>query len=660
MTKKNKEMKILLLIIAVIIGFHLSAQQTLPNLARPGAKGIFVLTGEKISDVKGPVTAYRIERKAGNEKDFSLVATLPAVASPADFKKNVERSESWLPFAQDLASLKIDSIWQKGKAGGTLSALRAIGYSLPVLAGFNMVWLDEKVAPGKTYEYRVTAVGDTYAATSFPVVYTSPVLAGLQFDRNQYNARQNHMQLYYTATGNNKPVFMELYRKENKGQFAKVPTSVSFLTKKDTVEYLVKDTTAQQGRLYNYYVKAYDALGNAAPVKDTLLIASLDYLQMPMPQQVKVVSDSSRHAINISWKLRSASLIKSLTLYRSTSSVKGFDTLAVLSPGDTTYADQQVQPATAYFYYFEAEYKTQDIPKRGIPFAGSFIDNTQPNAPQNIQASGTRDGVQLSWQSNSPQVSGFWLYRAERGRPMQLLTTMITALPGQADYTYTDTDSLLNGSRFYTYALKAFSTSHIESMYSDTVMARPLKNIPVPKPPMQISTTREEGLVLVYWDAVSKYDETVSGYKLLRKRNNTTDTIYCVNNLYKDTLVKAGDSVRYSVITMSMYDVQSVPAAWAVVKMPGVKPGSPASLAANPVQTGIQLTWELPNAGETLQYNVYRYERGQQAVKTGSVSGQEKFIDTSASRGKQYFYYVVAIGDNKIESNRSNEAVVKY
>lgn len=653
-------MKIVASITFIFFYLQLCAQQTLPNLARPGAKGIFVLTGEKISDPKGPVTAYRIERKAGNEKDFSLMTILHATTTLEEFKENVESSKNWLPFEQDFGSLKLDSIWRRAKAGGSLSTLRAAGYSLPIMAGFNMIWLDEKVKPGNSYQYRITAVGDTYSATSFEVKYSAPALASLKFERNYFNQPLNQVHLYWTAIGDNKPVFMELYRRGNTGRFEKVPASVSLLSKKDTVEYLVKDTTVVAGHLYNYFLKAFDALGNPAPPTDTLLIASLDYTQMPLPQQIKVLSDSSAHGISISWQMKSPSLIKSLTLYRSTSSVKGFDTLAVLSSYDTAYIDQQIEPATAYFYYFEAEYKTQNVPKRGIPFAGSFIDNTPPVAPQNLQAIGSKEGVQLSWQSNSPYVSGFWLYRSERGRPLQLLTTMIPAAPGQSDYSYTDVDSLLNGSRFYSYAVKSYSTSHIESANSDTVVARPLKNIPVPKAPMEVRVVKEPGLVLVYWDAVSKYDETVAGYKLLRSKDGITDTIFCSNNLYKDTMVKSGENVRYSVITHSLFNTQSAASSWVSVNMPVIAPGSPASLAANPVQTGIQLTWELPDEGEGLQYHVYRYERGKQAVKAGTVSGQEKFIDTSAARGRQYFYYVVAVGENKAESAKSNEAVIRY
>jgi fibronectin type 3 domain-containing protein len=660
-------MKTILLIAGLVSCLYLTAQQTMPNVAVAGAKGIFVVTGETISDVKGPITAYRIERKAGNEKDFAVVTTLAAVPDVATFKKNLAQSATLLPYTPDLSVFRTDSIWARAKAGGKLAALRNVGYTMPVLAGFNMIWLDEKVKKGETYQYRVTAVGDTYSILSFPVVFKAPVVATIQYAKGLYNLPQSYMDLEWIATQKNKPVFMEAYRAGNDGRFVKVPASISLLTKKDTFQYAIKDTSAQPNQLYRYYVKAYDAYGNEAPLSDTVSIASLDYVQMPLPAQVKAISDSTQPGIQISWQLAGKPLIKSLTLYRSTSSVKGFEPVAVLSPDDSLFMDQQVQPATPYFYYFEAVYKMQDKPKRSTAFAASFTDHSLPIAPQNVQATGNKQGVALSWQCTESYVSGFWLYRAERGQPLKLVTTMIAALPGTSDYTYTDTDSLLNGGRFYQYTLKAFSTSHIESTYSDTVVARPLKNIPVPKPPMQVEVSKEQGQVLVTWDAVSKYDELVNGYIVLRskkvagaKTSFVTDTIYCTNNIYKDSLVKPNESYRYSVMSQSLLGVHSIPATWVNVNMPGNKPVPPASLTANPVKAGVQLNWEPADAGEPLAYNVYRYERGKEPVKAGSINATDRFTDQTATKGKQYFYFVRAVAADKMESDRSNEAVINY
>lgn len=658
--------KFLTIIFFLAAALHLQAQDMLAGLARPGAKGIFVLTGDAISDAKGPVTAYKIERKAGNEKDFTVVATLPAVTTIADFKKRAAASNDMVPFQHDLSLLNLDSIWVKGKAAGSLADLLNIGYSTPVMAGFNMIWLDEKVQAGKSYQYRVTATGSAYTALSLPVSFNRLPVATPLYQQAVFNKPQRHMQLYWRTTFKDHPDFLETWRREDNGTYTKVPAIIGYLPGKDSVQYLIKDTTAKSGRLYRYFIKAFDVLGNAAPVSDTVTIASLDLLQMPMPQQVKAVSDSASRGIQISWHLPEAAFIKMLTLYRSTNSVKGFEPVAEFAATDTIFLDQQVQPATPYFYYFEVEYKTQNKPKRSTSFAGSFIDALPPSLPRNIIATGNKQGVELSWDYQGANTTGFWLYRAERGKPLQLITTMIPSLDTVQQYSWTDTDSLLRGDRFYQYALKSFSTSHIESPFSDTVIARPLKNIPVPKPPMRVTAYAEDGRIYVDWDAVS-YDETVSGYKLLRSKkaagasNFITDTILRNTNGFVDTLVKSNETYRYSVITQSMLGVQSVPATWASVNIKGEKPAAPASVTANITQTGVQLNWEIPANNESLQYNIYRYERGKEPVKAGTVAGNtDQFTDRTATKGKHYFYFIRSLSSDKTESDKSNEASIRY
>ncbi|WP_276482610.1 fibronectin type III domain-containing protein [Paraflavitalea pollutisoli] len=658
-------MKQYILFFLIITALRTQAQDLLAGLARPGAKGIFVLTGEVISDVKGPVTAYKIERKAANENDYTIIATLPAVTNVADFKQRALASNNLLPYQQDLSNLRLDSIWHRGKAAGSLSALRVLGYSTPVLAGFNMIWLDEKVKAGQSYQYRVTATGTNYTALSLPVRFNNLSVATPLYQQAVFNKPQRHLQLYWRTTFQDKPDHIETWRSEDNGVFTKVPAIVGYLPGKDSVQYLVKDTSAKAGHLYRYFVKAFDVLGNAAPVSDTITIASLDPLQMPMPQRVKALADSAAQGININWQLPEAAFIKTLTLYRSTNSLNRFQRIADLSATDTNYLDQQVKPATPYFYYFEVEYKTQFKPKRSTSFAASFMDTRLPAPPRQLEATGNKEGVVLTWEHPADNTTGFWLYRAERGQPLQLIRTMIPALDTVQQYTWTDTDSSLRGDRMYNYALKAYSTSQVESSFSDTAVARPLKNLPIPKPPMRVTAYAEDGRIYVGWDAVGNYDANVSGYKLLRGKKATgtstytTDTIYCSSNQFADTLVQPNVSYRYSVITQSLLGVQSVPATWATVSITGNKPAAPASLVANKVGTGIQLNWEAPAGSESLQYTVYRYERGQDPVKAGTVTG-DAFTDKAATKGHQYFYFIRAITSDNTESDRSNEATIRY
>ncbi len=110
-----------------------------------------------------------------------------------------------------------------------------------------------------------------------------------------------------------------------------------------------------------------------------------------------------------------------------------------------------------------------------------------------------------------------------------------------------------------------------------------------------------------------------------------------------------------------MLGVQSVPATWASVNIKGEKPAAPASVTANIAQTGVQLNWETPADNASLQYNIYRYERGKEPVKAGTVAGNtDQFTDKTATKGRHYFYFVRSLSPDKTESDKSNEASIRY
>ncbi|WEK33425.1 MAG: hypothetical protein P0Y53_13115 [Candidatus Pseudobacter hemicellulosilyticus] len=661
-------MKYRILMAVLLFGLRAAAQQTAPGLAASGAKGIFVSVGMNIQQEKGPVKAYRIERKAGDEKEFREMTTLQPVRSPEEFRQHMQQSLQWLPYAQDLSIFRADSIFKKGMATGSLVKLRQVAAALPVVAGFNMLWLDEKVETGKVYQYRVTALGTDTVYLSLPITVKAPALHAPRFARASYNQPEQRMQLEWIASGPHKPAVLELYRREQEKDFVRVAARLSAVHSGDTLQFFLKDTTAVPGRLYQYYVRAFDVLGNEAPLSDTILQASLDPVQLPMPQQVKAMADSLHRGIRISWQLADAGLVKSLRLFRSTNSVTGYTEVAVLSGDATEYLDQRVQPAIPYFYHFSVDYKMLDSGRRSTGFGASWQDPLPPMAPALVEAEGNKEGVAISWQYDARQVRGFQLYRAERGRPLQLIVPLIPYNSRSSLYSFTDQDSALNGARDYQYALKALSTSHLASAFSDTAAARPGKNIPLPKPPMDLRAISESDQVLLTWEAVSNYDELVNGYKLLRSHrvkgsagNYATDTIYCSGNLFRDSLVNDRETYRYSVVSVSVLGVQSSPAAWVSAELPLVRPTAPAGLMANRVKDGIQLDWNGLNEGDILSYTVYRYERAGTIVKAGTVSnGQERFVDKSAARGKKYFYYVCSFSADGKESMKSNEAVVNY
>ncbi len=639
-------------------------QEPVHGAARAGAKGIFVIAGYEIAG--GKRSAYRVERRTRGESAFKQVALLEAVVMPEVFRQNMARTEQWLPYPVYLSVFKTDTIWRKVKAAGHVKVLENVGYSIPVMAGFNLLWLDTEVTPGQVYQYRITGVGDNYSLLSEEVKYAPESVASTRILGHFYDSVRYTMTLSASVAGDHKPVWIEAWRSEEKGRFVNTRAEVTFLAVKDTLKFTVRDTTAVPHRLYRYFLRGYDAYGNAAPVADTLSAASLDPVQVPLPDRVSLRPDSLRESVTLAWTLAHAPLIKMLRLYRSTNSVDGFEPVAELSPLQTSFTDEGIKPATAYFYYFEVEYKTLDKAGRSITYSTAYRSGRLPFAPVEVTATGNKEGVSLSWQNRESDTKGFHIYRAETGGPFELISGLIPARDTARIYSFHDTAPGLNGGKFYHYALKSMSTSFVEGRFSDTVSARPLKNIPVPKPPMEVELNTTDGTTWVTWDDVSAYDAYVTGYRLLRSRRlagkdkYSTDTLFCPNNFYADSLLQERETYRYTVVSLSYLGVESPASAPVYTTLQGSLPSPPASLMANSTKGGVQLTWEPPAGAQELQYNIYRYERGQKPVKLAALAGdKERYIDSKALKGRHYFYYLKSLAANKTESEKSNEAGVR-
>jgi hypothetical protein len=72
-------------------------------------------------------------------------------------------------------------------------------------------------------------------------------------------------------------------------------------------------------------------------------------------------------------------VVKQISMQRSTNSETDFETVAELSGDRTSYVDEDIRPATSYFYRFVLEYKATHVPMRGVSFAAVAYDNVRRN-----------------------------------------------------------------------------------------------------------------------------------------------------------------------------------------------------------------------------------------------------------------------------------------
>lgn len=475
---------------------------------------------------------------------------------------------------------------------------------------------------------------------------------------NYYQA-PGYAELVWYLEGRPIPARVTLHRSEMGRPFQRLDVEGFTRAKGDTLMYIFNDSTLQRYSLYSYFVEAYDDSGRVVAAPDTVFLPALDYLEMPMPSSISAIGDSSSKSIQIAWQLPLSDLIKQMTLYRSTNSVDGFEQIATLDPRQTEFVDDNVRPATPYFYYFDLEYKMSDVKKRSSSFASSFVSNDPPPIPDYFTAEATENGVVLRWEHSDPDTRGFWLYRAQSGMSQELMVPLVPAVDTVHVYEFVDLDTL-NPSLSYEYTIRAYSKSHVTSASSDTLLVLPIAPLPQVPAPLGLTVTPDEDLIFVQWqDLESSYADFVL-YQVLRQSGARSDTLYASNNYIADTSAVRGVAYTYSVRAVNRQFVAGPPTGEVTALIPFEQPSPPFGLTSRTTTSGVRLEWNTSNEMPNVDYEVYRVVRGEDSVLVARLSNVLTYTDTTAIRGQAYFYHVVAISADGVRSEPSEEARIRY
>lgn len=637
------------------------AQKPNAELVQVGPKGVFVFTGPLLAREGGPVTSILIERKTGEQGEFKRVAELKPVSSAKDVQKGIDKAAEVLLYPIELAGQRADSTWARIQRYGTREQLGAASNNVAVLLAVHAVWHDGDAKPGTLYQYRVTTQGN---GNQFLSTLVNPAarhtVDRLKATNSSYYEHQREMNTWWAVVGDHRPAVVELHRSVDEEPFALVKPKLRIDRRgQDTVLYQFADTTAPRHRVFRYVAKGWDLFGNAMPVSDTLYAASLDATQMPMPYDLFAQGDSSGRKINVRWKLKNAPVVKQISLQRSTNSETDFVVVAELSGDRTSFVDEDVRPATSYFYRFVLEYKATHVPMRGVSFAAVAYDPDPPSAPEELSAEASKDGVMLTWLHPSRELLGFHVYRADGDGPMMLASTRL-ALGDDVQKTYLDTSRALHAGQVYRYLVKAISTSHIEGRASDTVAVMPMTNATAPLPPRDLMARVDGEALLLSWEDQS-HDPLWMGYTVLRTRpGNKVDTLYRSTNFLNDSLDASGKPSIYRVMSSNALGMRSAPSPAVTAKAHLRAPSCPSAVVANAINGKVELTWQAPASEPVARFDVYRYTRGNEPVKLGSVASNKpaRFEDASPARGALNFYFVRSVAATGAESGPSREVGV--
>ena len=467
----------------------------------------------------------------------------------------------------------------------------------------------------------------------------------------------------------------EVLRAAGEGEMATLAADTASTTTTYT------DTTATEaGETYAYQVKAIrgeersQASGQAQVQipHDPVDLAPTGLTAVVLTASLVVVGEDSTPTItSVSLRWTSpAEDADSVTGYEILRAVgEGEFTALVADTGNTAtaYTDATAtQSGTSYTYKVKAirgEDRSQTSGQAQVQLPHDAVDL----APSNLTAEAVDSGVNLSWSApavDADSVTGYEILRAVGEGEMATLAadTASTAT------TYTDATAAEAGET-YAYQVKAIR-GQARSQSSNRVALIPVEPPATPEnlaPSNLTFEIREDGVALT-WDAPAADAESVTGYRVVRRRPNQGENEWLVwkwdtgstETAYRDGYAQTpGEYYMYRVRALRGDDYSKM-SNRVDVRRPQATPQTaewaPSNLQAQMyfevalgeegVTTQVELTWDAPAEG-TEWVRGYEVQRAAcdgdfTALAADTGSTETAYADSTAEAGETYTYRVKA------------------
>ena len=472
-------------------------------------------------------------------------------------------------------------------------------------------YTDSKATAGTECTYKVKALGSSSSYNgSFSNTDSSIVICAAPSITVKPDSKTGKPALSWKKVTGAKSY--AIYRSVNDGEYQQLTTTTS-------ISY--KDQTATADNKYSYYVVT---LGKAEEFNSLASTVKSITLAVKAPK----VSGSANAIGNpvISWS--AVENAASYKIYRSTKSSKSYTLLNTTT--ELSYTDATVTTGKSYYYKVVAVgTNTESVQSSYIKLSGKCA---QPELTISVNTSSGKP--MLNWN----KVTGakkYEVYRATSlgGKYKKLTTT--------TKLTYTDTSASV-GTTYY-YKIRAVgSSSSYNSIYSEILNTYAV----CAQPSLTAKVDTATGKPSLSWKKITG----ASGYAIYRSANGSAFEPLTVvtGTSYKDTSAQVDVTYRYKLVALgknpSLNSAESaekaVTATCAQVKLKG-KAGS----TGKPV-----ISWTAVDGATG--YVVYRStSSSSKSFKTPLdvelifTGDGVSFTDTTAKKGKTYYYKVVALGE---------------
>lgn len=659
--KKERTIKYVLSILFVFTILPGLAQQKAELELIGSPYGFYI----KINNQEVVNQGFQVLRKEeGNS--FEPIGVYSPTTNAADLYRKMTDFTGIFPNYQNPTRVFTDTIWQRYQSGENIADAP---YPLMHLS-LGISYIDTTAELGKTYGYKIRFGEDK---TELETPMTLYHLHQPEFDEMVFSEVKNigsQVRLEWKTSVFDTPPFFELYRKQaaGKSDFKKIGVEKGTRVNDtgDSTVFIAIDTTGIQGISYDYFLAAIDFLGNEGNHSDTVRLQLGGRQNVPAVYNLKARSDSL--GILLSWRaLPPNPSLKNLLLLRSDQYDNGYTLLTTLPVRETQYIDRDVEGGKLYYYQIIVEGAANySIPTPRI--SGRFTENIQLDAPYDVVTAAIEGGIELRWKyRDTTQIKGYRVYRSTNPyRDFELISETIQ-IPIDTNLAVFADTTVMDDKTSYYYAVTAVSKTSNQSPSSLVVSGKATGITAVPAPVSLKSLWLSDTTVSITWKDMMREVPGIVGYKVY-KDNEMLEEI-SENNFFVDTdineiidTLRPGQEAWYWVKAVGEKERTGNVGTPIRVRAPVDKPQPPTVQLYQQKKT-VQLLWESMLTGGIKHYKVYRSEGEGEPSLIATIhedNDRVSFEDSKVKSNNIYYYYVTAVNQYDIESERSTEVFVRF
>lgn len=663
----NNAMKKILIAIMMIGSLYTVAQ----DAAHGGQAGIYIYTPFQPCSAKRPnkdqAVKVKVERHKKGEADWQMIGYF---ASPESQTQLVQFYHQLYKYALAPEFTKADNLvpaWDNLNRNYSWDSLGILLFDRGVALALGNIYLDTTAQKGITYEYRLSEVkrdGSTFSPQVTNAVSYPGANQGLWKPKSgETQQDQFAIRVDFTIPAASKTKMFKIYRKlEPLGDYEVIENSTRYSSDKKSADMKLEvwDKSIGANLAYSYFVVAYDAYGNYSQNSDTVLTKTYEAKDVLTPQYLIAKSIANPKGIQLNWKLVNEMSVSGIQIFRSEDYEGEFTLVGFATPHDTSFLDANVQPAKLYYYYLQLTDRFQKNSFRSVRVFGMQEDINAPRPPRYVTAISEGGKVKVQWTTGDKNIEGYFVYRAIGLDTNYLLVSDMIAA-GDSLTTWYDASPDLNSPYGYNYIVRQQNTSHVLSRPSQYAYVESVVKADQAPAVLKVEAKSIRGYAQLFWETQSGL-AAVDGYRILRRIKDqgdfkpiTSDLLPVSTNFYFDTAVQVGNVYEYTVQTVLNSGATSANGGIAEFCLSFSQPSAPTGLGLAKGKDGVNVTWNRGNAAPVKEFQLFRAEQGAKAEeKLATIPITfNAYTDAKASKGKAYFYYLIAVGFDGKESERS-------